>query len=469
MNAVWQQLTFNQFSPSQWRGGSYLYRLVGIWANWTSSSWLWQWSEGLGAILISLVFLLAPFVSTGLIGLLMATAGLFWLLLTLADPKSGGLTPIHLLVMLYWGISAISVGLSPVKMAALVGLGKLSLNIVLFALTSRILRSNSMLNRIVTVILLVGLTVGAYGIKQQFDGVEQLATWNDPTSDMAGATRVYSYLGNPNLLAAYLLPIIALSFSALLVWKGWLPKALAATMVGVNVCCLFFTQSRGGWLGLIGLGFTFLILSYLWWKSYLPPFWQKWLLPSAIASILIILLVGILFVAPLRTRVFSMFVGRSDSSNNFRINVWEGVKSMIRDRPILGIGPGNSAFNKIYPRYMQPKYSALSAYSIYLEILVETGIIGFSSFAWFLTVTCTQGIKQIQRLRDASQPQGFWIMAAIAGMVGLMIHGFVDTVWYRPPVSTLWWFLIAIIASQYANALSEGTKPNSQELADELN
>jgi putative inorganic carbon (HCO3(-)) transporter len=127
---------------------------------------------------------------------------------------------------------------------------------------------------------------------------------------------------------------------------------------------------------------------------------------------------------------------------------------MIRDRPILGIGPGNSAFNKIYPLYMRPKYSALSAYSIYLEILVETGIIGFSCFIWLLIVTFNQSIQQIKRLRQSPSREGFWIMAAIAGMIGLMIHGCVDTVWYRPQVSTLWWFLIAIITSQYAKSLA---------------
>jgi putative inorganic carbon (HCO3(-)) transporter len=41
-------------------------------------------------------------------------------------------------------------------------------------------------------------------------------------------------------------------------------------------------------------------------------------------------------------------------------------------------------------------------------------------------------------------------MGAIAGMSGLLVHGFVDTVWYRPQISTLWWFLVAVIASQYS-------------------
>ncbi len=451
MVAVLKQVMMTNFSPSQWRQGSYLYQLVGMFGHWREGSFLMQWSEAIAALLISFVYVLGPFTSTGMIGFLLAIMGLYWGLLTLSDTRNNsGITPIHLLVFLYWGISAVAVAFSPVKMAALVGFGKLSLNLCLFLIAARVLRSPIFLNRLITVILLVGLIVSSYGIKQQFDGVEQLATWNDPTSDMAGATRVYSYLGNPNLLASYLLPILAFSIAALFVWRRKLPKVLAGLMVVINLACIYFTQSRGGWLGVVGLLATFLILSYLWWRDSLPAFWKRWLLPIAFGSIAVLFILGFLFVAPLRMRILSLFAGREDSSNNFRINVWEGVKSMIRDRPIIGIGPGNTAFNKIYPLYMRPKYSALSAYSIYLEICVETGLIGFTCFMWLLLVTISNGIRQIITLRQSANFQGFWVIATLSGMAGLLVSGIADTVWYRPQVSTLWWFLIAIIAGQYS-------------------
>ena len=174
---------------------------------------------------------------------------------------------------------------------------------------------------------------------------------------------------------------------------------------------------------------------------------------------------------PLRNRVTSIFVGRGDSSNNFRINVWTAVIQMIRDRPILGIGPGNVAFNKVYPLYMRPRYSALSAYSVLLEITVESGFIGLMTFLWLLTVTFNQGFVELKSLRDGQamesisqgevvnqnspisnlkSSEGFWLMAAIATLAGMMAHGFVDTVWYRPEVNMLWWLMVAIIASYYA-------------------
>jgi putative inorganic carbon (HCO3(-)) transporter len=97
---------------------------------------------------------------------------------------------------------------------------------------------------------------------------------------------------------------------------------------------------------------------------------------------------------------------------------------------------------------MKPKYTALSAYSVLLEIMVETGIIGFTCFLWLLVTTIGQGIHQIKLLRDKMDSQGFWLIGAIAAMAGILAHGFFDTVWYRPQVSTLWWLVLGLIASR---------------------
>ena len=154
----------------------------------------------------------------------------------------------------------------------------------------------------------------------------------------------------------------------------------------------------------------------------------------------------------------SIFAGREDSSNNFRINVWEAVFKIIADYPLTGIGPGNEAFNAVYPRYMDPLYPALSAYSIFLEHIVELGYIGFSCFLWLIVVTINHGITQVNRLRKSRGIQGLWVIGAIAAVVGLVVHGMVDTVWYRPPINTLWWFMLAIIASQSSNNFSANGK-----------
>jgi putative inorganic carbon (HCO3(-)) transporter len=199
----------------------------------------------------------------------------------------------------------------------------------------------------------------------------------------------------------------------------------------------------------------FLVLQWYFWSPKMPVFWGKVALPLGLGGLVAMLLLGIILVPAFRDRVSTIFSGRGDSSNNFRMNVWTSVSQMIKDRPILGIGPGNNAFNKIYPLYMKSRYTALSAYSIWLEIAVETGIIGLASFVWLLIVTFNQGYLQLKRLRENFNPEAFWLMSAIAAMVGMLAHGCFDTVWYRPTTNMLWWFMVALIASYYIEPQKE--------------
>lgn len=455
MNSLLQQLTLTNLPLNRWRRASYLSSWVGLLASWRQGSWLMQWAEPLGFILLAIVFALAPFTTTSLIGVLLIACGGFWLLLSVCDDPQQNFTPIHLLILLYWGIATAATALSPEKMAAFNGWVKLTLYFLLFALIARVLRSPKFRSWLISVYLLVSLAVSFYGIRQWIDKVPPLATWNDPSSEQANATRAYSYLGNPNLLGAYLLPAIALSLAAIFVWRSLAQKSLAATILIVNCACLRYTGSRGAWIGFVVMGFAFLILMWYWWKNYLPPFWRKWSLPIALGTVAGLLVLAVAVVEPLRDRVASIVQVRADSSNNYRMNVWMSALEMVRDRPIIGIGPGNDVFNKIYPLYQRPRYSALSAYSVPLEIAVESGLIGLSAFAWLLLSILTQGWLQLQKLRDSGNLQGYWLIAAIATIVGMMAHGLFDTVWYRPQVNTLWWLMVAIVASYYNGPLAD--------------
>ena len=460
MDSAWTKIALANLPWSKWLNSSYFYRLVGIVSSWHEGSWLLQWAEPLGACLIGLVLMLSPFVSTSLIGVLLLAVASYWIIITLSERDWQGVTPIHILVFIYWLVASIAMAFSPVKSEALSGWIILTLYLGMFALAARVLRSPRITTRVITAFLLVALLVSTYGIHQELIGVEQLATWNDPDSPLANDTRVYSYLGNPNLLGGYLLSAIALSVAAVFIWRSWLQKALAVTMVVANSACLYFTDSRGAWLAMAATIGVLLLLLYFWWREYLPRFWRVWLLPFVFGSLGGLLIVAILAVEPLRLRFLSIFAGRADDSNNFRINVWEAVFKMIRDYPLTGIGPGHDAFNQVYPRYMNSRYPALSAYSIFLEHLVEMGYLGLGCFLWLIIVILNYGIRQINRLRKLKNRQGLWVIAATTAIVGLLVHGIVDTVWYRPQISTQWWFMLAILASQWEQVKTEEVETN---------
>jgi putative inorganic carbon (HCO3(-)) transporter len=454
MDLFWQQLTLSSLPLKQYITTSYLHRfVVGLLSSWRQTSILLKWGDAIAVVLLSLVYILAPFVSNALVGLLLAACVGFWLLLTLADEpapsNATGVTPIHLLIFLYWGIATVATSLSPVKKAAFAGWTKLTLYLLLFALCARLLKSSRVRSWLIAVYLHISLIVSVNGLRQWFFGAKALATWVDPESSLSKTTRVYSYLGNPNLLAGYLLPAVILSFIAIFAWRSGFTKALALTMFIVNGACLVLTFSRGGWIGLVVSFLFLLVMLVYWWSIDMPPFWRSWSLPILLGSLVTVFVLAVLFVPPVRERVFSIFAGRGDSSNNFRINVWMAVIEMIKDRPVLGIGPGNTAFNQVYPLYQRPNFTALSAYSVFLEIAVETGLIGFVCFLWLLIVTFNSGLMQLRRLRLQRNIQGLWLIGGIAALVGMLGHGIVDTVWYRPQINTLWWLMVGLVASYW--------------------
>ena len=449
LSNAWQTVTLNRFALSQWREVSQLHQILRFARSWRQGSVLLQWGDAIALVIVALLFALAPYVPTTLIGVMLLACSALWLLLTLTDEAGEGLTPIHLVVMAYWGVMVLATALSPVRGAAIAGLIKLTLNILLFLLMARVLRRPRLRTSLIAVYLLTALVVSVFGLRQWFFGAEALATWVDPTSNLAGTTRVYSYLGNPNLLAGYLIPAVMLSGVAVFAWPRWTPKLLAVLAVGVNMTCLVLTFSRGGWLGFVGAGFTLLVLLVQFWSIRFNAVWRRWAIPVLLGGSAAFLFLAVAALDPLRDRVMSIFAGRSDSSNNFRINVWMAVIDMIKARPILGIGPGNDAFNQVYPLFQRPRYTALSAYSVFLEIAVEAGLIGLGMFLWLLTVTFGQGWRILQKLRETQSVQAYWLIAAIATMVGMLVHGLVDTIWFRPQVSTLWWLMLAIVASYY--------------------
>lgn len=468
MNSVWQQFTLYYSPLQECLDNSFIHRLVGLLRAWQKSSFLMQWADTIAAILLSLVYIITPFIpnNTTLVGILLAACVAFWLLITLSDEKEPGnivgVTPIHFLVFLYWIATTISTGFSPVKKAAFADWINVTLLLMLFPLCVRVLQSKSCRSWLIAVYLHVSLIVSVYAMNQWHNHVPPLATWVDPDSSLSKATRVYSYLGNPNLLAGYILPAVVLSLMAVFVWRTRVRKALALTMFLLNTATLILTLSRGGWIALLVVVIALLVLLNYWWSDFISPFWRTWGLRLIFGSLIGLLLLTIVLLEPVRERISSMFAGRGDSSNNVRINVWISAREMIRAYP-LGIGPGHTAFNKIYPLYQQgPRFSALSAYSIFLEVTVESGFFGLACFLWLLTVIFHTGFMQLQRLRKLRSEEGFWLIGAIVAIIGMLAHGTVDTVWYRPSVNTVWWLMVALIASYYTPISSDQT-PQSED------
>jgi putative inorganic carbon (HCO3(-)) transporter len=431
--------------PKSWWAASWVTGWWGKGAAWGAASLLGRWRDEVAAGWVALLLLGLPFLSNDQLGLLLLGGVVLGLGLWFLEPPAG----IWGTAVVYWLTLTLATAFSPVKMAALSGWVKASLYLASLGVLLRGVRRWG--DGLVMTYLLVALLVAVVGWRQWFFGAAALATWIDPESPLAGTTRVYSFLNNPNLLAAYLLPGVGMSLGCLLAWRTWAQRGLALTLVVVLTGCVVLTGSRSGWLGLAAVYAAFGVgLGWGWWHwSPHRPLWQRLLVGMGAGLILVAVLAVLGRSEWLRLRFLSMFAGRADSSNNFRINVWAAVVAMIRDHLWLGIGPGNRAFNQIYPLYQRPNFHALGAYSVPLEVAVEAGLLGLGAF---LALTGTIVHRSWQRLSAGVKqpsPRTFLILGIVAGMAGTMAQGLVDTLWFRPQVQMLWWLSVALVFHAY--------------------
>jgi putative inorganic carbon (hco3(-)) transporter len=325
-----------------------------------------------------------------------------------------------------------------------------------FLFTNTLGQSRRRIAITVMTLLGMGLAVALYGLYQYKIGVAPLATWEDPTVETKG-TRIFSTLGNPNLLAAFLIPMVPLSFSLALggLFQGFSRIASAKTVLLKSMLlvipafiagCIFsaatvLTGSRGGYIGLFAaLAVVLLVLCMRIWRDY-PKL--RIVIVIGLLAVPIGIAAALHYVPAFEQRFSSIFAGREHSSNSYRLNVWAASWQMFLDNWWFGVGPGNKAFIRAYGLYMRSGFDALGTYCVPLEILVETGIIGLLAFGALLISVASRAHLIFWQAKDDLDR---WLsVGCIAGVLGLMAQGLFDTVFYRPQVQFIFWLLVAII------------------------
>lgn len=273
-------------------------------------------------------------------------------------------------------------------------------------------------------------------------------TWQDTSYLLPEEvmTRVYGTLQplNPNLLAGYFIVGIPILYAlcAYLFYKkdykfGLIASLLSLLTTWATIC----TGCRGAYVALIAIFITICAISY----KFFGQNYKRWYY-SFIGGFCALSAMVILAVQPLRMRFLSIFIMRADSSNSFRFNVYQSSWQMFLDNWLLGIGVGNQNFREIYGLYMKTGFDALSTYNIYLEIAVESGIFALVSFMAFLIYLIYLSINYIKTEVDVKNI--LLTSMALVSIIGVMVHGLVDTVFFRPQIQLIFWLMIALIRTK---------------------
>ena len=256
-------------------------------------------------------------------------------------------------------------------------------------------------------------------------------SWIDTSMFTDITERVGAFLGNPNMLGVYFVIVFPLIIAEVVVSRSPFAKIGYALCAITVLVCTVMTWSRGAWLGII-VGTLVFMLVY--------NYRSIWLIIAAIGS----LPVWVTFLPDSIIRRFMSIISMSDSSVVYRFNTWLGVLDMIWHNLISGIGVGESAFSKVYPFYaLEGTEGVMHSHSLYLQVLLELGILGALMFG-LIMICYTQKCFVTLKYKDNKRRSKSMIAAGLAGIVGALVVGLTDHIWYNYRVFLIFWVVMAL-------------------------
>ena len=285
-----------------------------------------------------------------------------------------------------------------------------------------------------------GALVALYGVMQYAFGWTTTNAWIDEEMFEDATMRVYSTLGNPNVLGEYLLLVLPVAAVYMLKdkWKE-LSKYAYGAMFLVLALCLVLTQSRGCWIG-------FMLSVVIFVTFYEGKVW------GLIPLVLCILP----FVVPQTIVDRLMSVGNmEDSSTSYRVYIWMGTLGMMKHYWLGGIGMGEAAYSQVYPFFSYNAIIAPHSHNTFLQLLVEAGISGLLIFI-IMQVVFMKKMSVVYRNGDKKSTDSMLALALASGVVGFLAQSMFDYTFYNYRVMAVFFMVMALgMALKYVVAEAE--------------
>lgn len=370
---------------------------------------------------------LAPFAPTMAV-LAMAFAGFGSLFLNIACSKGKNLKyfALNKYVYIYAAVYLLASFVSVARGASL-KIGLLTMAFVLFyVVVVNAVETRKQLDTLVFFMVGAGALVALYGFYQflfpgKFGGV-----WVDTDMFSDIAFRVYSTFGNPNVLGEYFLLIIPIGVAYFFTSKKPIMKLIYFGAVSVMMLCLVLTYSRGCWLGIMAAAAVFLVLLD-----------KRFILLGVVA------LIAMPFVLPDTIINRFMSIGNmADTSTSYRVSIWLGTIAMLKDYWLSGIGPGEAAYNRVYPAYGYNGVSAPHSHNLFLQITCDTGICGLLVFVFMIIRYFRDTLSSV--LNAKTKENKILAIGAVSSITGFMVQSMTDYTFYNYRVMILFWIVLAM-------------------------
>lgn len=333
--------------------------------------------------------------------------------------------------------------------------------IALFIITASVFNREDV-KHIIPFLLITGTAVSVYSLIQHV-GLDPVG-W---VQQRLVRSRSISTIGNPDFLSAFLIMLIPVALM-----NGFRKNSPFGGIASLFVCTLMIisnvlTYSRTGLIAMIlGIIIT-IVLSGSWFFTS-----DK----KKTAGIIILLIIAFSLVVafehygnkPLRlARRLTSIISPGEINIATRMYLWKTAASLIKEHPVLGIGPDNFDVYYLKYRYLEPPLirgriaSAESSHNYYLDIAVYSGIPALVAFLLFSGFLLREVFKLLKTCRNEINDEAIIFF----GLAGGIITFFISHVSIYPvlPTSLLFWLFASflIIPSSSLGGFEKNEKKSS--------
>jgi len=270
-----------------------------------------------------------------------------------------------------------------------------------FAVTN-LIRTRRQLHTLIIGMFTIATIVAAMMIVQQAVGTSveilpgrvQIAGVGE--EDFAGVSRI-RVPGESLILVMFMPALILLVTHEHLDWKRWLLLTVTVLLLTAQA----FTFNRRMWAGTATAIITVFVLSTREQRKKLVSFFVVIAILGTVVIPLATMFapkLGVIFDA-LYIRAASLFSGdevKYSSSWQWRVMEIGYAKRVIRQHPLLGMGPGNDYRPRVKPNDKLTGY----IHNGYYFVLTDFGVLGFSMLAWFSALFLVRGFRLWSTIED---------------------------------------------------------------------
>ena len=289
--------------------------------------------------------------------------------------------------------------------------------------------------RVYRSLVVLGAVLSVYGIYEVASGSEQIF-WIPKTISRGLVSGTFGSAATFGGFLTLLVPLGAGAVLDALRRRRWAQAAGYSACAAVTIAGLIGTFNRSSWIGTaIGLLAMTLIALY---RFQTRSDYKRGVFAAGFALLCIIAGTA---SRPVVDRFLQAFE-RNGASAIARYQYFLSSVEMMRDRPVLGFGPGT--FQYAWRRYRFPTPQSVSrdavyAHNEYAQYGAEMGILAPVLVMWLIVAHVRRG------LGSASQSEVDWVAAALtAAPAGLAVANVAYFHWHIPATAALFWAVLGL-------------------------